>query len=85
MALGNKVDKESERRVQPSRAQAWTRSKDEMPLFECSAKDSTNVEEAFQEIARSALKKEQQEETFLSNTVNLASTQAKPVKRGKCC
>ena len=35
-----------------------------MSLFECSAKDSTNVEEAFQEIARRALKKEQQEETF---------------------
>ena len=56
-----------------------------MSLFECSAKDSTNVEEAFQEIARRALKKEQQEETYLSNTVNLASTQAKSVKRGKCC
>lgn len=64
MALGNKVDKESERRVPPSRAQAWTRNKGEMPLFECSAKNSTNVKEAFQEIPHRALKKKQQEETF---------------------
>ena len=87
VALGNKVDKESERRVPQSKAQAWTRSKGQIPLFECSARESVNVEEAFQEIARRALKKEQQEETYLSNTVNLASPTIKPIGEGggKCC
>lgn len=85
VVLGNKVDKEPERRVQLNKAQAWTRSKGEIPLFECSAKDSVNVEEAFQEIARRALKKEQQEETYLTNTVNLASTTNRPVRKPGCC
>ena len=85
VVLGNKVDKEQERRVQTTKAQAWTRSKGEIPLFECSAKDSVNVEEAFQEIARRALKKEQQEETYLTNTVNLASPASRPPRKAGCC
>jgi hypothetical protein len=43
-----------------------------------------NVEEAFQEIARRALKKEQQEETYLTNTVNLNQPKA-PAKKKACC
>jgi len=84
VVLGNKVDKETERRVPQTKAQAWTRSKGEIPLFECSAKDSLNVEEAFQEIARRALKKEQQEETYLTNTVNLSQPKTAARKKG-CC
>jgi len=85
VVLGNKVDKENERRVPATKAQAWTRSKGEIPLFECSAKDSVNVEEAFQEIARRALKKEQQEETYLTNTVNLTQPKSQGKKPGRCC
>jgi len=85
VVLGNKVDKENERRVPATKAQAWTRSKGEIPLFECSAKDSVNVEEAFQEIARRALKKEQQEETYLTNTVNLTQPKNQGKKPGRCC
>jgi Ras-related protein Rab-7A len=85
VVLGNKVDKESERRVPQTKAQAWARSKGEIPLFECSAKDSVNVEDAFQEIARRALKKEQQEETYLTNTVNLSQPKPSAKKNGRCC
>ena len=84
VVLGNKVDKETERKVPLNKAQAWVRSKGEIPLFECSAKESVNVEEAFQEIARRALKKEQQEETYLTNTVNL-NTPKQPAKKKACC
>lgn len=38
------------------RAQAWCQSKDNIPYFETSAKEAINVEQAFQTIARNALK-----------------------------
>lgn len=85
VVLGNKVDKETDRRVPLAKAQAWVRSKSEIPLFECSAKDSLNVDEAFQEIARRALKKEQQEETYLTNTVNLNQQKPAGKKKSGCC
>jgi Ras-related protein Rab-7A len=53
--LGNKLDKETERKVQTNKVQQWARDKNNIPFFETSAKDSINVEEAFQDIARHAL------------------------------
>lgn len=38
------------------RAQAWCYSKNNIPYFETSAKEAINVEQAFQTIARNALK-----------------------------
>lgn len=38
------------------RAQAWCQSKNNIPYFETSAKEAINVEQAFQTIARNALK-----------------------------
>jgi GTPase SAR1 family protein len=45
VVLGNKVDKESERRVPKARAQQWCKSESSTPLtyFETSAKDSLQV------------------------------------------
>ena len=45
--LGNKLDKEVERKVSTSKASQWARSNGDIPLFETSAKDGLNVEEAF--------------------------------------
>ena len=36
----------------------WADSKNKMPYFECSAKENTNVEKAFEKIARLALEQE---------------------------
>uniref|UniRef100_A0A3Q0SYJ5 RAB7A, member RAS oncogene family n=1 Tax=Amphilophus citrinellus TaxID=61819 RepID=A0A3Q0SYJ5_AMPCI len=44
--------------VTTKRAQAWCQSKNNIPYFETSAKDSTNVEQAFKTVARNALKQE---------------------------
>lgn len=52
----------SSREVSEKRAQAWANSKGNMPYYECSAKDNTNVEKAFETIARAAL--EQENDTF---------------------
>lgn len=42
--------------VTTKRAQAWCQSKNNIPYFETSAKEAINVEQAFQTIARNALK-----------------------------
>lgn len=51
--------------VTTKRAQAWCQSKNNIPYFETSAKEAINVEQAFQTIARNALKQvEKVENTF---------------------
>ncbi|KAL3978183.1 potassium channel subfamily K member 12 [Sarotherodon galilaeus] len=59
VVLGNKIDLEN-RQVTTKRAQAWCQSKNNIPYFETSAKDATNVEQAFQTIVRNALKQASQ-------------------------
>uniref|UniRef100_A0A7E4W653 Ras-related protein Rab7 n=1 Tax=Panagrellus redivivus TaxID=6233 RepID=A0A7E4W653_PANRE len=59
--LGNKIDNEPSRTVSARRAETWCRSKGDMAYFEVSAKDAINVEDAFQEIARAALKRDAQD------------------------
>jgi Ras-related protein Rab-7A len=55
VVLGNKCDKESDRRVSRAQAESWCRSNGNIPHFETSAKDNINVVEAFESIARRAL------------------------------
>lgn len=45
--------------VTAKRAQAWCQSKNSIPYFETSAKEAINVDQAFQTIARNALKQVQ--------------------------
>ena len=54
VVVGNKVDRE-ERVVPQKKALAWTQGKGDIPFFECSAKDTLNVDKAFECVARSAL------------------------------
>ncbi|CAG9328701.1 unnamed protein product [Blepharisma stoltei] len=53
--LGNKLDKEPERKVSNTKASQWCLANGNIPLYETSAKDAINVEEAFQFIAKKAL------------------------------
>lgn len=55
VVLGSKIDLES-RQMATKQAQAWCYSKNNIPYFETSAKEAINVEQAFQTIARNALK-----------------------------
>lgn len=57
--LANKVDVEpSKRQVTIKRAYEWAKSKGDIPLFETSAKQGVNVEDAFLTIAKNAIKQE---------------------------
>merc|ERR1711934_84112 len=51
MVLGNKCDMESGRQVTEKKARQWTEDEGNLAYFETSAKDGTNVEEAFQVLA----------------------------------
>jgi Ras-related protein Rab-7A len=87
IVLGNKVDREAERRVAKSKATQWCKSKtaNPIPYFETSAKDATKVEAAFLEAAQAALHQEAAEnDVFIPDTINLSKKPA-PAKSGGCC
>lgn len=74
VVIGNKSDMDSKRKVSKSKAASWCKAKNQIPYFETSAKDAVNVEAAFIEIARNALKQESlkaSEQTYIPQTLNL--------------
>lgn len=60
--LGNKCDKEGERKVSEAKVKQYCAQKGNIPYFETSAKDNLNVDKAFEEVARLAFKREQNDE-----------------------
>merc|ERR1712086_663114 len=85
VVLGNKSDLEL-RQVNLKRAQTWCASKGDIPYFETSAKDNNNVEQAFMEIAKNALKQETEEEVDIPTLVNVGENSgAAPAKSSACC
>ena len=89
VVLGNKVDKEAERRVPKASAQQWTKSQGPTPLkyFETSAKDARQVDAAFLETATLALAADNAEADFIPDTINLAPPSAPKRRSGgsSCC
>jgi Ras-related protein Rab-7A len=77
VVIGNKSDMDPKRKVSKSKATSWCKTKNQIPYFETSAKDAVNVEAAFIEIARNALKQESlkaAEQTYVPQTLNLQLT-----------
>lgn len=64
VVLGNKIDLEGQRVLSAKRAQHWCSQKGDIPYFETSAKEAINVEQAFQTIAKNALKQEPDDGAF---------------------
>ncbi|GAB5592425.1 Rab GTPase ypt7 [Umbelopsis nana] len=76
VVLGNKIDvDESKRMVSKRRAEQFCESKGGIPLFETSAKEAINVEQAFQTIAKNALAMETDVELYsdLNDPIRLDS------------
>jgi len=86
VVLGNKIDLENQRVVSQKRAQAWCQAKGNIPYFETSAKEAINVEQAFQTIARNALKQDPgEEDIFLPSGLDIKANQGEPKKQGCGC
>ncbi len=83
--LGNKADLAGKRQVTSAKAAAWCQSKGDVPHFETSAKESVNVDQAFQTIAQNALAQQAtaQAQPIIPNTIKVTDDQ--PVKKEGCC
>ncbi|KAG6762827.1 hypothetical protein POTOM_033351 [Populus tomentosa] len=86
VVLGNKVDVDggNSRVVSEKKARAWCAAKGNIPYFETSAKEGINVEEAFQCIAKNALKSGEEEEIYLPDTIDVG-TSSQPRSTGCEC
>lgn len=58
VVVGNKIDLKNQRAVSQKGALAWCQAKGNIPYFETSAQDGSNVEAAFQAVAKNALGQE---------------------------
>jgi Ras-related protein Rab-7A len=88
VVIGNKADMEGKRKVPTTKAQGWCKAKNDIPYQETSAKEAYNVEAAFQEIARRALKQEPPEEQiYLPDTLTLNNNLSNSGQRSNngCC
>eukprot|EP00617_Octactis_speculum_P003894 CAMPEP_0185778624 /NCGR_PEP_ID=MMETSP1174-20130828/93048_1 /TAXON_ID=35687 /ORGANISM="Dictyocha speculum, Strain CCMP1381" /LENGTH=210 /DNA_ID=CAMNT_0028467413 /DNA_START=41 /DNA_END=673 /DNA_ORIENTATION=+ len=90
VVLGNKVDRENERRVQKSRAQAWCKDMCANPLtyYETSAKEAHQVDAAFQEAAMLALSLENNEADYIPDTITLSQpppSSGRSSVKSSCC
>jgi len=86
IVLGNKCDKEGERKVAKSGAEKWCKNHGSVEIFETSAKDNVNVESAFQVIAKAAATQDKEEEIYFPKTVQLNSDKNKKNDpKGGCC
>ena len=83
VVIGNKIDL-NQRAVAEKKVKQWCVEKGDIPYFETSAKEAINVEQAFQTIARNALKQEPgEEEMFLPSGIQIGAQEEK--KEGGCC
>ncbi|XP_039249937.1 ras-related protein Rab-7a-like [Styela clava] len=86
VAIGNKIDCEN-RAVSHKRAQGWCHSKNDIPYFECSAKENIHVEQAFQTVAKQALLQESDADLYQSDfpdRINLGGNSDANKKSGDC-
>eukprot|EP00929_Paragymnodinium_shiwhaense_P088348 TRINITY_DN4864_c0_g1_i1.p1 TRINITY_DN4864_c0_g1~~TRINITY_DN4864_c0_g1_i1.p1 ORF type:complete len:211 (-),score=63.04 TRINITY_DN4864_c0_g1_i1:260-892(-) len=87
VVIGNKADLEPKRKVTAGRAQQWCQTKNNIPCHETSAATAQNVEAAFLEIARKAMKQEHQENNIYMppETLTLNNTQMSNRPQGQDC
>jgi Ras-related protein Rab-7A len=85
VVIGNKCDKEGERKVTEQKAKSLCQ-KGNMSYFECSAKDNINVDKAFEEVSRLAFKREQKDdEVFIPPSGGIKINPLKKDQQSKGC
>ena len=61
IVIGNKIDKENERKIDVLKAKQWCKNHGNLEYFETSARDNKNVEETFTAIAKAAASHDSEE------------------------
>lgn len=61
IVVGNKTDRETDRKVATLKAKQWCKDHGKLEMFETSAKTNTNVEETFTAIAKAAASHDSEE------------------------
>ena len=61
IVIGNKIDKENERKIEIMKAKQWCKNHGNLEYYETSARDNKNVEETFTAIAKAAASHDSEE------------------------
>mmetsp|Transcript_12568 Transcript_12568/g.18787 ORF Transcript_12568/g.18787 Transcript_12568/m.18787 type:complete len:207 (-) Transcript_12568:333-953(-) len=85
VVLGNKCDMTDKRVVSREDAEAWCKE-NSIPYFETSAKDNTNVEQAFETVAKRALERAGADNgvPIVENAFHV-NPEDEPTPQGGCC
>ena len=67
--IGNKVDRESERKIHGDKAKAWCKENNDMPYFETSAKEGVSVNEAFIAMVKKGIAREQNNQIIMPDSI----------------
>jgi len=84
--IGNKIDKQEQRMVSSKDATRWCQENGNLQYFETSAKESTNIDQAFQTITKFALArlKEDRGKDLEEPLVDFGSPGPTNVRKGGC-
>ncbi|CDW78137.1 rab gtpase [Stylonychia lemnae] len=82
MLLGNKIDKEYDRKVDSQEAQEWAKQNCDMLFYETSAKEGLSVEQAFNKLSKKALDRESRSIFSIPESIGGASG-ALSLKKGQ--
>ncbi|ELR14900.1 Rab7/RabGfamily small GTPase [Acanthamoeba castellanii str. Neff] len=85
VVLGNKVDQEDKRTVSARSGNAWCREHGDVPFYETSAKDATNVDQAFFMAAKLAISRIPEEPPIDIPDVKRLNASYEPQPKGGCC
>ena len=85
IVLGNKSDKESERKIQIEKVTKWCEDNGNMPFFETSAKEHKNVTNAFDQAAKMALNNQLFNQPLIYQTQGSNKLTVKKTKQKGCC
>lgn len=84
VVVGNKIDLEN-RSISTKKAQSWCQMKGDIPYFETSAKEAINVEQAFLNVAKAALKREADTDFAATDVPQISlDARSQPQQKSEC-